>query len=118
MACPYNVRYLNAEEKVVEKCTLCEQKTAEGELPQCVTQCGARAKFFGDIDAGIDSLECPGDYLALGNDHSYNATKNTRYVLGERVKSYSNSDVYRLPDVGNAPSFAYILRNYKWQGNA
>ncbi|MFR7649979.1 MAG: 4Fe-4S dicluster domain-containing protein, partial [Eggerthella lenta] len=25
MACPYGVRYLNEEEKVVEKCTLCEQ---------------------------------------------------------------------------------------------
>ncbi|HIY84587.1 MAG TPA: 4Fe-4S dicluster domain-containing protein, partial [Candidatus Rubneribacter avistercoris] len=25
MACPYNVRYLNEEEGVVEKCTLCEQ---------------------------------------------------------------------------------------------
>ena len=36
MACPYNVRYLNEEERVVEKCTLCEQRTAQGELPQCV----------------------------------------------------------------------------------
>ena len=36
MSCPYNVRYLNEEERVVEKCTLCEQKIAQGELPQCV----------------------------------------------------------------------------------
>ena len=36
MACPYGVRYLNEEEGVVEKCTLCEQKIAQGELPQCV----------------------------------------------------------------------------------
>ena len=26
MACPYGVRYLNEEERVVEKCTLCEQR--------------------------------------------------------------------------------------------
>ena len=30
MACPYNVRYLNEQERVVEKCTLCEQKIAQG----------------------------------------------------------------------------------------
>ena len=43
MACPYGVRYLNEEERVVEKCTLCEQITAQGGLPQCVIQCGGRA---------------------------------------------------------------------------
>ena len=46
MACPYGVRYLNEEERVVEKCTLCEQRISQGELPQCVAQCGARARFF------------------------------------------------------------------------
>ena len=39
MACPYGVRYLNEEERVVEKCTLCEQRIAQGELPQCVSNC-------------------------------------------------------------------------------
>ena len=34
MACPYGVRYLNKEERVVEKCTLCEQRISQGELPQ------------------------------------------------------------------------------------
>ena len=43
MSCPYSVRYLNEEEGVVEKCTLCEQKIAQGELPQCVSQCGGMA---------------------------------------------------------------------------
>ena len=52
MSCPYGVRYLNEEEGVVEKCTLCQQRTAQGELPQCVAQCGARARFFGDLDQG------------------------------------------------------------------
>ena len=53
MACPYGVRYLNEEERVVEKCTLCEQITAQGGLPQCVIQCGGRARFFGDLDQGV-----------------------------------------------------------------
>ena len=50
MSCPYGVRYLNETERVVEKCTLCEQKIAQGELPQCVAQCGGRARFFGDLE--------------------------------------------------------------------
>lgn len=48
MSCPYNVRYLNETERVVEKCTLCEQKIAQGELPQCVAQCAALA-FVGKL---------------------------------------------------------------------
>ena len=43
MACPYNVRYLNEDERGVEKCTLCVQLVAQGEQPQCVAQCAASA---------------------------------------------------------------------------
>ena len=52
MSCPYNVRYLNEEEGVVEKCTLCSQIVGQGGLPQCVIQCGGRARFFGDLEQG------------------------------------------------------------------
>ena len=115
MACPYNVRYLNEGEGVVEKCTLCEQKVAQGELPQCVAQCCGRARFFGDIEQGIENLEGPGD-LATVEGTSYDAVHDSRVRLGDYVKEFSDSDVHRLPDVGNAPSFAYILRNKTWQG--
>jgi Fe-S-cluster-containing dehydrogenase component len=125
MACPYNVRYLSEEKKVVEKCTLCEQKIAQGELPQCVQQCGGRARFFGDLDQGIDNLEGPAplDVTCTDdtgkkkvNDISYNATIHSRAKLGETIDPYSESDIYHLPDVGNVPSLAYILRNRKWHG--
>jgi len=59
MACPYGVRYLNKEARVVEKCTLCKERTDQGYLPQCVSQCGARARFYGDLDQGIDTFEAP-----------------------------------------------------------
>ena len=36
--------------------TVCEQKIAQGELPQCVAQCGARARYFGDLEQGLDSF--------------------------------------------------------------
>ena len=116
MACPYGVRYLNEEEKVVEKCTLCEQKIAQGELPQCVTQCGARARFFGDIEKGIENCEAPWVVPVDGDDVSYEVMSKTRITLKDCVPEWKDSDVHHLPDVGNGPAFAYILRNRKWQG--
>ena len=123
MACPYGVRYLNEEERVVEKCTLCEQKIAQGELPQCVSQCGGRARWFGDIEQGIESFEAPWAPVKSG-DRSYEGCASARMTLGESTgegnecatKPYSASEVYHLPDVGNKPSFVYILRKEKWQG--
>ena len=122
MACPYGVRYLNEEERVVEKCTLCEQKVAQGELPQCVSQCGGRARFFGDLEKGIESFEAPG--APLEGDKSYDAQVKSRIRLGDvtgegcdyPVKPYKDSEVYHLPNVGNDPGFVYILRNRDWQG--
>ena len=99
MACPYNVRYLNEEERVVEKCTLCEQRISQGELPQCVTQCGGQARWFGDLDQGIGSFKG-----ALGE------------TMEERVSSYEDADVHHLTNVGNDPAFVYILRDRTWQG--
>lgn len=115
MACPYNVRYLNEEEGVVEKCTLCEQKISQGELPQCVSQCGARARFFGDLDAGIDSFVGPGVYRDVASA-SYEEGANARVKMVDYVEEFNDSDMCHLPDVGNNPAFAYILRDRTWQG--
>ena len=100
MACPYNVRYLNEEEGVVEKCTLCQQKTAQGELPQCVSQCTGIARFFGDLDEGIETFRG-----ACGS------------TLGEKIEPFTADEVHALPNVGNNPSFRYILRRMTWQGD-
>jgi Fe-S-cluster-containing dehydrogenase component len=104
MACPYGVRYLNEKERVVEKCTLCEQKIAQGEIPECVRQCGARARYFGDIEKGIESFVGP----PLEGENFESITNTTR--------SFTEDDIHHLPNVGNNPSFLYILRNRKWQG--
>ena len=107
MACPYGVRYLNEEEKVVEKCTLCEQRISAGELPQCVAQCGGRARFFGDLDQGIEGFKTmPRGMIG----------KEEECTVGSYLKPFSQSEVFKLPDVGNGPSYRYILRKHIWRG--
>ena len=115
MSCPYNVRYLNEEERVVEKCTLCEQKIAQGELPQCVAQCGSRARFFGDLEQGVDGFEAPAPPQALSCD--YAEMQQTRVTLKEYVEPYTEDEIHRLPDVGNGPELMYLLHSdRKWRG--
>jgi Fe-S-cluster-containing dehydrogenase component len=105
---------------------LCDQKIAQGELPQCVAQCGGRARYFGDLDQGLDSFEGPAPLNVActdstgkkkSGDVSYQANLlKARAKLKDVVRPYSSSDVHHLPDVGNGPSICYILRNRKWQG--
>lgn len=114
-ACPYGVRYLNESTSVVEKCTLCVDKIDKGELPQCVAQCGARARFFGNLDDGIESFMGAGK-VAIGEDTSYDAVLSQFCSFGEIAKPYEEGNIYHLPDVGNEPSFMYILRDHEWKG--
>ncbi len=105
-ACPYGVRFLNEATGAVEKCSLCHDLVGNGELPQCVAQCVGMAKWFGDLDEGIETLEGPED--ATGD----------RRVLGEYLKAFSAEDVHTFRDEGNGPSFVYILRNKTWYDDA
>jgi Fe-S-cluster-containing dehydrogenase component len=114
MSCPYGVRYLNEEERVVEKCTLCEQQISQGELPQCVAQCGARARFFGDLDKGIESFEGPG--RLLNRSSTYEEVHASRIKITEATNDFTDDQVHHLPNVGNNPSFVYILRDHNWKG--
>ena len=141
-ACPYEVRVYNDGEpkyamefavgfadapqhvsNTVEKCTMCEQLLERNELPACVAQCGGRARFFGDLEQGLESFVAPGAPVKSG-DKSYDGCAAARVTLGEctgegpeyPVKPYTDAEIHHLPDVGNKPSFVYILRRETWQG--
>lgn len=117
-ACPYGVRFLNDELGVVQKCNLCHDKLDKDELPQCVQQCCARARFFGDVDEGYDSFRAPADPSAFADGgKDYETTQHTFVTFGEYCKEYSEEDVRFLSnEFGNDPACAYILRNREWQG--
>ena len=101
-ACPYGVRLINSETSTAEKCTLCHDLAEEGGLPQCVSQCVGMAKWFGDLEAGIETFEGPED------------TTGERRVLGSYLKAYEADELHAFRDEGNEPSFLYILRNKTW----
>lgn len=113
-ACPYGVRFFNEDTSVVEKCDLCADLIDNGELPQCVAQCCARARFVGDLDEGLESFEGPGRVLSYGA--TYEDVHNARVKMIDAVREFdAEGDVYRLADGGNAPQFAYILRGKTWR---
>lgn len=94
-ACPYGARTYNEATNVVEKCTLCTDLTANGELPACVSACCASARFYGDLD---DETSDAAQALSMADA----------------------ADVWRLPDSGNGPQTAYILsaRYATWNEDA
>ena len=57
-ACPFNARVFNWGDArvpvrtrgVMEKCTLCKERTDAGEEPMCVVCCPTHARVFGDLD--------------------------------------------------------------------
>ena len=109
-ACPYGVRYLNADTNVAEKCTMCQQAILEDDtmVPQCVSQCGGNARWFGDIEEGYDSFV--GAYETDGDK-----TGERRRMM-DFIEEFAEDQVYRLPDMGNGPQCAYILRGHTWYG--
>jgi Fe-S-cluster-containing dehydrogenase component len=54
-ACPYGVRELDAQQKVMKKCTLCVDRITDATLPAaerkpaCVLACPTSARLFGDV---------------------------------------------------------------------
>jgi len=89
-ACPYNARVFNWAEPVrsagfsygdvrvperprgvMEKCTLCKERTDDGDKPMCVACCPTRARVYGDLDdpnSEISRLKREGNVRILLED--------------------------------------------------
>lgn len=84
-ACPYNARTFNWNEPmrsagfnygdarvparqrgVMEKCTLCKERTDEGDVPMCVLCCPGDARIYGDLDDPQSEIS-----RAIRNNHAY-----------------------------------------------
>lgn len=98
--CPYGVRYLNEDTGVVEKCNLCQDIIDSGEvdLPRCVSQCCGMARWYGDLDEGIETFRGP-----------------RGETLGDYLEAFTDEQVYKLEDSGNGPEFLYICRTAQWR---
>ena len=99
-ACPYGSRSFNwrdprphikhelnydfptRERGVVEKCTFCEERLAEGELPACVQACTSGAMAFGDLE---------------------DPDSEVRHLLHE------NFSIRRKPGLGTQPEVYYLV---------
>jgi Fe-S-cluster-containing dehydrogenase component len=97
-ACPYGIRYLNEETQVAQKCNLCQDIIDEVGLPRCVSQCCGMARWYGDVDEGIEGFKGPRDE-----------------TLGDFLEPFTDDQVHRIKDAGNGPSCLYILRDMAWQ---
>ena len=83
-ACPYGQRCYDEQSSTVQKCNLCHELTAKGELPACVKSCAAGARFYGDLD-------------------------DPESDVSKELAKYSDDQIHTLPDSGNAPMTKYII---------
>ncbi len=49
-ACPYEARSFHPKKRLVQKCNLCVHLTSQGKEPNCVLNCPAKARIFGDLN--------------------------------------------------------------------
>ncbi len=49
-SCPYGARFFLPDKRVVDKCTWCYHRIAQGLVPACVAACPRGARVFGDLE--------------------------------------------------------------------
>lgn len=86
-ACPFSIPRYNRETDKETKCSLCTERTAEGELPACVKACITGALQYGDRD----------ELLAL-------AKKRVSDIIGK----YPKANVYGETQAGGT-NILYVL---------
>ena len=86
-ACPYEARFFHPEKKIVQKCNMCIHLTSMGKDPNCVVNCPAKARVFGDLN----DPESPA---------SQALARNTNRVFRIREDFETDPNVYYLKSKG------------------
>lgn len=87
-ACPYEARFLHPTKRVVQKCNLCIHLTSRGEDPNCVSNCPAKARVFGDVN---DSESDASRLLAANKNRTFRIREdlgtepNVYYLKAKKV---------------------------------
>jgi tetrathionate reductase subunit B len=87
-ACPYEARYVAADTKKLEKCTLCEGRVKNGQAPACFDVCPAGARSFYEVvetDEGTMTVSV-GDVDAVDEGHEVMALTTSKVDPGPRLR--------------------------------
>jgi len=83
--------YLSVRKKgIVEKCIFCEHRVKQGEQPNCVVACPAKARIFGDInDAASEPAQLLKKHKPMRLQEEKNTRPNVAYIRSFRPASMS-----------------------------
>lgn len=106
MACPYGVRAWNKEERVVEKCTLCQHR----DTPKCVGVCPGRCRIYGDLDdptSDAAKAVAAAESLSVHGLHDVGNKPKTVYILSEKTARWISDEKLEMdnPHWRNSPLF-------------
>jgi Fe-S-cluster-containing dehydrogenase component len=83
--------YLSIRKKgIVEKCIFCEHRVQQGEQPNCVVACPAKARIFGDLNgAASEPAELLKKYKPMRLQEEKKTRPNVAYIRSFRPASVS-----------------------------
>ncbi len=103
MACPYDARFIlprksnvSPYKHVIDKCTFCNHRVKNGQLPACVVTCQGGARIFGDLsDPGSEISKLLGTKPTMvlkpeqGTDPHVFYILPEQSIMGGRTKGYN-----------------------------